>query len=188
MITSEIEVVRKAHLAGKPCQIKNSVWTTGDEWQDMKFTTSSYHWEAKDRGICFQYRIKPETKKETNMTAYKPHKHATVIKAWADGKKIQYRDLGSLEWTDAELGAGSWLRWFEGYEYRVKPEPVKDFIKYIGVGIKDSDPAVHLTAAYNKLHRLSRIEGPNGGVYHINNTLKLTINGKTRKVTSVEIL
>lgn len=49
----------------------------------------------------------------------KPHKHADVIKAWADGAEIQTRDIG-----------GTWVecndpRWFEVSEYRTKPEPTK---------------------------------------------------------------
>jgi len=146
MTPSEIEVVRKAHLAGTPCQIYNKDWVSSG-WQNMVLTNSSYHWQSTYAGSQFEYRIKPETtKKETKMTtkavssdAPIPHKHATVIKAWADGKKIQYREYISEEWTDAELGTGSWLSWYEGYEYRIKPEPAKDFVKYVGVGYNLSD-------------------------------------------------
>lgn len=50
----------------------------------------------------------------------KPHKHAEVIKAWADGAEIEFRcPLSSdLTWHDAPLPA-----WDPYYEYRVKPEP-----------------------------------------------------------------
>lgn len=148
----------------------------------MTFCTDSYHWANKWCGMTYDYRIKPETtKKETKMTT--PHKHAVAIKAWADGKLVQIKGYKSKQWADVPYPS-----WSDEYEYRVKPEPAKDFTKYVGVGIENSDPAVRLTAAYNKPHKLTKIEGPNGGVYHINNTLKLTINGETRKVTSVEIL
>jgi hypothetical protein len=46
----------------------------------------------------------------------KPHKHAEVIKAWADGAEIQFRDL-SGEWRDC-IGNPEWKL---QYEYRVKP-------------------------------------------------------------------
>lgn len=48
----------------------------------------------------------------------KPHKHAEVIKAWADGAEIEYRVHGNSEWQQVEIP-----RWFERYEYRVKPAP-----------------------------------------------------------------
>jgi hypothetical protein len=52
----------------------------------------------------------------------KPHKHAELIKAWADGEKIQYRKPNEQAWKDSDTPA-----WVEDYEYRVKPclvEPV----------------------------------------------------------------
>lgn len=50
----------------------------------------------------------------------KPHKHAEVIKAWADGARIECRCKGDTTW----LGFGENItpRWLEDYEYRVKPE------------------------------------------------------------------
>lgn len=51
-----------------------------------------------------------------------PHKHAEVIKAWADGAIIQYRvddELGlSLGWIDCLENIPSWNI---DYQYRVKP-------------------------------------------------------------------
>lgn len=52
---------------------------------------------------------------------YTPHVHAEVIKAWADGKPIEYLD-----------DSGIWRRcfspsWLEDYQYRVKPEEVVDY-------------------------------------------------------------
>lgn len=49
----------------------------------------------------------------------KPHKHAAVIKAWADGAIIQiYRD----SWDDWEIVSEP--KWSEHRKYRVKPEPL----------------------------------------------------------------
>lgn len=48
----------------------------------------------------------------------KPHVHAEVIKAWADGATVQARRKGS-EWRTAVHP-----RWYTCIEYRVKPEPV----------------------------------------------------------------
>ena len=49
----------------------------------------------------------------------KPHKHAALIKAWADGAKIQYREHGDIPWKDTEPA------WVDRYQYRIKPKTVK---------------------------------------------------------------
>lgn len=53
----------------------------------------------------------------------KPHKHAEIIKAWADGAEIQSKIPGG-DWSDCSAP-----RWYEGSEYRIKPEP--DQISYL---------------------------------------------------------
>jgi hypothetical protein len=50
-----------------------------------------------------------------------PHKHAKLIKAWADGAEIEYRKQGAYWVADDEMG------WYEDYEYRIKPEPKPDY-------------------------------------------------------------
>lgn len=57
-----------------------------------------------------------------NTNKNKPHKHAELIKAWADGAKIQYWNESRHEWVDK--GDPCWYEWCE---YRVKPsnEPWK---------------------------------------------------------------
>lgn len=63
----------------------------------------------------------------------KPHKHAEVIKAWADGADIQMRVNGSRgSWTDVE-DQGKVHLWYQELEYRVKPENIiKDMVVYYG--------------------------------------------------------
>lgn len=53
-----------------------------------------------------------------------PHKHAALIKAWADGAQIQF-----LNPDDRWLDAGS-PTWSNSVEYRIKPEPKPDCIRY----------------------------------------------------------
>lgn len=48
----------------------------------------------------------------------KPHKHAELIKAWADGAEIEFFDRCSERWLPA-----SNLSWGEFFQYRIKPEP-----------------------------------------------------------------
>ena len=52
-----------------------------------------------------------------------PHKHADVIKAWADGAEIQYRCKSNrTEWSEWMPCNGP--SWSTANEYRVKPTPV----------------------------------------------------------------
>lgn len=70
------------------------------------------------------------------MTERKPHKWAEVVKAWADGKPIQYKylDWKDSEWKDNDMP----LPRFDigDLEWRVKPEPVETyhFVEYMGEG------------------------------------------------------
>ena len=58
------------------------------------------------------------------MTERKPHKYADAIKAWADGKTVQYKylDWNDREWEDNEMT----LPRFDigDLEWRVKPENI----------------------------------------------------------------
>ena len=53
---------------------------------------------------------------------YTPHKHAEVIKAWADGKPVEWREASMLSW---QLIANPGF--VKDYEYRIKPEEVVDY-------------------------------------------------------------
>ena len=48
----------------------------------------------------------------------KPHKHAELIKAWADGAKIEFKREDG--WYECKYPI-----WYEEYEYRIKPKPPK---------------------------------------------------------------
>lgn len=57
----------------------------------------------------------------------KPHKHAEVIKAWADGASIECFDKDDGDWA----GLATPFFWSEYYEYRIKPaEPEKAAKEY----------------------------------------------------------
>lgn len=53
--------------------------------------------------------------------AMKPHVHAAVIKAWADGAQVQCRTPGGTEWIDI---VGPCVAWADNVKFRVKPAPV----------------------------------------------------------------
>jgi hypothetical protein len=60
----------------------------------------------------------------------KPHKHAELIKAWADGAEIQVRMFNSgrgwSEWEDHPFPCWTTNGRIH-FEYRIKPEPKPDF-------------------------------------------------------------
>lgn len=49
----------------------------------------------------------------------KPHKHAELIKAWADGAEIEVLDKGIWYWASSP-------QWYPEWQYRIKPEPKPD--------------------------------------------------------------
>lgn len=50
-------------------------------------------------------------------TKNEPHPHAELIKAWADGAKIQLKVRDAEEWIDTDSPV-----WTKCHEYRIKPE------------------------------------------------------------------
>lgn len=97
-----------------------------------------------------------ETSKKT------PHKHAELIKAWADGAIIQYRYSGG--WGDVSYNKPSWR---EEETYRIKPEP--DVVLYAEADVRA-----------NVIHSHSVL-------YQVDN-LKLTFDGETGKLKKAEVI
>jgi len=97
-----------------------------------------------------------------------PHKHAEIIKAWADGAEIEYRV------NDGKLGWSGWkpfdnLERFLSdpwWDYRIKPEPKPDLKLFYFV----SDYAVQCSSQI-----------------HIHN-LALTFDGATGALKSAEVV
>lgn len=56
----------------------------------------------------------------------KPHKHAELIKAWADGHTIQYKH--GYAWWDCD-----YPDWESDEEYRIKPEPKPAVTCYLDI-------------------------------------------------------
>ena len=65
----------------------------------------------------------------------KPHVHAEVIKAWADGAEIEYRTVGHSNW---EITTNPF--WNTDTQYRVKPKTV---VKYHGI-MQETDGYEHM--------------------------------------------
>ena len=60
-----------------------------------------------------------------------PHKHAELIKAWADGHDIQtrWRSTKTGEWTEWRDEEWNDVEFFYDHEYRIKPEPKPEPVK-----------------------------------------------------------
>lgn len=56
----------------------------------------------------------------------KPHVHAELIKAWADGAEIQFFNTAYNRWYDYDNQSPGW---FADTKYRIKPTPKPDIIK-----------------------------------------------------------
>ena len=54
-----------------------------------------------------------------------PHKHAELIKAWADGAGIEYMSKITDNWVSIPSPS-----WAAHTKYRIKPEPKPDTIRY----------------------------------------------------------
>lgn len=90
------------------------------------------------------------------------HKHAELIKAWADGATIEVRDYGnSREWEET-----THPMWCIRFEYRIKPEPKPDVVSYIYA-------------------RGGHFCEERYGEHH---NLKLTFDGETGKLKAAEVI
>ena len=103
----------------------------------------------------------------------KPHKHAKLIKAWADGAEIEQRYV--LE--DEDDWITEWHKFDEcweddAWEYRIKPEPKVDVVMY---GI----------ATYKNKHFELYCWGSE---YLKKENLKLTFDSETGELKSAEVL
>lgn len=90
------------------------------------------------------------------------HKHAKLIKAWADGTEIQYWDSG--HWWDTTGPS-----WDLNCEYRIKPEPTPDWEKLVRIDTHRR----HICSWEEDLH------GAN---------LRLTFDGASGNLKSAEVL
>ena len=97
-----------------------------------------------------------------------PHKHADLIKAWAEGAAIQYwrKPYG---WEDCARNAPCWQ---VEVEYRIKLEPKPDMVYY---GVFGMDGSVSINSCFTKLKDRG-------------DQIKVTFDGETGKLKSAEVL
>lgn len=99
----------------------------------------------------------------------KPHKHAELIKAWADGAEIEFFDRICHAWLTCQKTP----TWAEENSYRIKQEKKPDMVYY---GVFSNDIGhMNLSACFTKL---------NEKYDHI----KVTFDGETGELKSAEVL
>jgi hypothetical protein len=98
----------------------------------------------------------------------KPHIHAEIIKAWADGAQIQYKNEDMISWEDMPVCNPNW---FESVDYRVKPKPKKHIVQFFNVSSERG--IVYL--------------GEEGNNYLPAN-LQLTFDGETKTLISAKVI
>lgn len=105
----------------------------------------------------------------------KPHKHAEVLRAIADGKQVQWSSPETCDgcWHDLDVDlfnplANAVLKW------RVKPEPKPDVVKYLN--LDKSSHGDNQCYISNEPHR------------HWQISIKLVLDGETNEPKSVELV
>jgi len=100
-----------------------------------------------------------------------PHKHAELIKAWADGAEIQEK----YSFNDWRVFDGYWQE-DEAYGYRIKPEPKPDVVYYGVFDIGDVRSGTRI------------IDSCFTSMADAGDDIKLTFDGSTGKLKSAEVL
>ena len=101
----------------------------------------------------------------------KPHKHAELIKAWADGAEIEIELLVGKELMP-EWHEDDFPTWNEDRRYRIKPEQKPDFYKLYLV-------FTNRIYSEGECFPISGFNKPN---------LKLCFDGETGELKSAEVL
>lgn len=108
----------------------------------------------------------------------KPHKHAELIKAWADGAEIEFFNLDTAEWFETEAPS-----WALHMQYRIKPEPKPDLIVNAVIQFKNSWATPSIRYSWNGdcperyKHNLK-----------LGNVIKFTLDGETNELKRVEVI
>lgn len=95
-----------------------------------------------------------------------PHKHAALIKAWADGAEIEFyrMDKGWMGYSH-----GHQPNWHIETAYRIKPEPKPDYVLY---------GRVHPKGDASRFTTFQMVV----------DNLQLTFDGETRELKSAQVI
>lgn len=100
-----------------------------------------------------------------------PHKHAKLIKAWADGAEIQLHVTWNDTWMDYK--GNEVPAWNPEYEYRIKPEPKPDYVYF---------------ATFDTVEGQKVLDSNITSWKSAMDSLRLTFDGETGKLKSAEVL
>lgn len=112
----------------------------------------------------------------------KPHKHAELIKAWADGAEIEFFSKMHNEWQQISVSSPSW---FIDIEYRIKPEPKPDVVAFMGI---ESQVSVDAIVKDSLQSGKWSVDADHYMINHCPHQLKLTFDGETGKLKSAEVI
>jgi len=100
----------------------------------------------------------------------KKHKHAEIIKAWADGATIEMYRPHHDDWAECSLPM-----WHENAEYRIKPKPdhKERFTAWRNLAVQYGKPGFQ----WNDPSYFAEI-----------GDVEVTFDGVTNKIKSVELL
>ena len=86
----------------------------------------------------------------------KPHKHAELIKAWADGAEIQYRvkahDIGQEAWYDVENPNWGSVN----MEHRIKP--AKKIVRWLWIDLNERKLLSYYASEFEASHTRNLIK------------------------------
>lgn len=104
-----------------------------------------------------------------------PKKHAALIKAWADGATIQVLTEDN-HWQDRGSPG-----WFDGYKYRIKPEPKPDVVRYARASWTEYDD-------YDRSRNMEQTKTYWTKMKSSEDNVKATFDGETGELKSIEII
>lgn len=95
-----------------------------------------------------------------------PHKHADVIKAWADGAEVQYKSQIDNGWHSVSAPFFDAIDAID-YEWRIKPEPKPDVVEALCL-VRMGGLVTHLALGVPNVH--------------------ITFDGETGKLKAAEVV
>lgn len=107
-----------------------------------------------------------------------PHKHAALIKAWADGAKIEFRIPQTGDWIESAVPG-----WDNATIYRIKPEPKPDVVVNTLMEFTETWKSPKIRCSWNSLM-------PEGYRHNVGRypQIRFTFDGETDELKSVEII
>lgn len=132
----------------------------GGNFISINYSISDHN--SRDFKLYKEPKMKqPKTEQPPKKT---PHKHAKLIKAWADGAIIESKSKADGNWYVPITPI-----WLDDYEYRIRPEPKPDVVRHACVDAQGNVSHSSLVKFYS-------------------DNLKLTFDGETGKLKSAEVI